>query len=62
MHPVWKVLKSGAPAAYWYNPTNGVVRARVGSVGTADETLEFYNEVNDSAETALGNYSSAGGT
>ena len=38
-----------------YNNT-GVIRARVADMGSAAATLDFYNRVNHSAETDLGNY------
>ncbi len=60
-HPGNKVLKSGVLGAYWYNPDNAVVRARVADVGTEAETLALYNEINGSDETTLGNYGSGGG-
>ncbi len=50
-----KVL-TGSLAPYWYNSSNGEVRVRVGIVGTEAETLEFYNAVNGTNATALGNY------
>lgn len=58
--PTAKVLTASL-AHYWYNPTNGIVRARVGIIGSEPETLEFYNLVNDSESTSLGNFSSGGG-
>ncbi len=62
MHPVNKVLKIGVAGDFWYNPTEGVFRARVGDRGTSASTLAFYNEVNESSETALGNYGGGGGS
>lgn len=56
MHPTNKVLKAGVTGAFWYNPTEGVIRARVKDQGTSASTLTFYNDVNDSNETSLGNY------
>ena len=53
--PTSKVL-FGSLAPYWYNSQNGEVRARVGVVGTAAETLAFYNAVNGTSATSLGNY------
>ena len=55
MNPTSKVL-IGSLAPYWYNSQNGEVRARVGVVGTEAETLEFYNEVNGTNASSLGNY------
>jgi len=54
LHPVSKVIATGL-APYWYNPTNGIVRVRVGSIGNDADTLTLYNVVNDSNETNLGN-------
>ncbi|MBC8355107.1 MAG: prepilin-type N-terminal cleavage/methylation domain-containing protein [Planctomycetes bacterium] len=53
--PVNKVLV-GALAPYWYNSQNGEIRVRVGIVGTEAETLAFYNLVNGTSVTSLGNY------
>ncbi len=60
LHPVNKVLKAGVAGAFWYNPTEGVIRARVADQGSSASTLIFYNEVNESSETNLGNYGSGG--
>lgn len=57
-HPGLKVLAEGI-APYWYNPTNGALRVRVGIVGTEAETLAFYNLVNNSDESGLGNFDGA---
>ncbi|GJM24237.1 MAG: hypothetical protein DHS20C16_06520 [Phycisphaerae bacterium] len=62
MHPVNKVLKAGVGGAYWYNSIEGAIRARVADQGTSASTLTFYNEVNESNETALGNYGGGGGS
>lgn len=59
-HPSSKVLKSGVAGAYWYNPAEGIIRARVTNKGSKAKTLELYNLVNHSNETDLGNYSSGG--
>jgi len=45
VHPADKVL-SGALPAWWYNPANGVVRARVPDQGSATATRDLYVEVN----------------
>ena len=61
--PAYKVLKAGVPGAYWYNPANGSVRARVTAQSTAGATLDFYNRVNDTDYTstsALGNFTASG--
>ncbi|HNO78969.1 MAG TPA: type II secretion system protein [Phycisphaerae bacterium] len=60
-HPTNKVLKAGIGGAFWYNPAEGIVRARVADQGSSAATQAFYNEVNDSNEASLGNYSGGGG-
>ncbi|GJM23825.1 MAG: hypothetical protein DHS20C16_02400 [Phycisphaerae bacterium] len=60
-HPTNKVLKAGIGGAFWYNPAEGIIRARVADQGTSNSTLTFYNQVNESSESALGNYSGGGG-
>jgi hypothetical protein len=52
-HPANIVASSKTLAAFWYNPYNGVVRARVPE-GTTDETsLRLYNSVNASLITSV---------
>jgi type II secretory pathway pseudopilin PulG len=60
MHPANKVI-DGSIKPYWYNSANGVVRVRVAVVGSPTETLDFYNVINDSSATDLGNYGGGGG-
>lgn len=60
-HPLLKVLNSGSSGAYWYNPTNGLVRALVSDQGSAAATIKAYNEINGTNETNLGNYGTGGG-
>jgi prepilin-type N-terminal cleavage/methylation domain-containing protein len=60
MHPNNKVLKSGVPGAFWYNSADGAFRARVADQGSAAATLDFYNYVNQSNESDLGNYTGGG--
>lgn len=60
-HPSLKVMKAGVAGAYWYNKNTGDVRARVADMGSAAATLDFYNLVNQSNETSLGNYGGGGG-
>ncbi|MDP6442157.1 MAG: prepilin-type N-terminal cleavage/methylation domain-containing protein [Pirellulaceae bacterium] len=55
-HPYYKVLNGSVSGCYWYNPTNGIVRARVGQIGTYAQTLALYNLINDSNSGLLGNY------
>ncbi len=61
-HPSNKVLIASSAGAFWYNPTNGLVRARVTSQGSNAATLAFYNDVNRSAEVDLGNGGGGGGS
>ncbi len=60
-HPFYKVLKSGVNGHYWYNSATGQVRARVPDQGSSSSTLDYYNAVNQSTETNLGNYGGGGG-
>ena len=48
LHPPDPVVRSPHQAAFWYNPTLGVFRARVSPQFTDEETLVLYNRVNDS--------------
>lgn len=43
--PIRQVLTDGI-ASFWYNPANGVVRARVGAAVSDEKALELYNEIN----------------
>jgi hypothetical protein len=53
MHPQERVASNKGLAKFWYNPAQGVVRARV-PVGMSDAaSLELYNFVNDTALTDL---------
>ncbi len=60
-HPGDKVLTGSVAGCYWYNSATGAVRARVPDQGSASATLDYYNEVNASNESALGNYGGGGG-
>lgn len=60
-HPTNKVLKGGVAGAFWYNTADGIVRARMPDMGSAESTMDAYNRVNNSSETDLGNYGSGGG-
>lgn len=55
VHPKGKAYVAGgsADSAYWYNSTNGIVRARVAKQKTKSETLALYNEVNNTAATTM---------
>jgi len=53
IHPANRYLYTGnAPAggAYWYNPANGIIRARVAAQSTPAESLRVYHEVNMTSE------------
>lgn len=49
-HPTNKTLF--AVTEYWYNPLNGLVRARVADLGSPGPIVALYNEVNGTAITA----------
>ncbi len=59
--PINRMLKTGVAGAYWYNTQNGIVRARVSDQGTEALTADFYNEVNGTDITSMGNYGGGGG-
>ncbi len=61
-HPALKVIAAGVAGAYWYNSNTGDVRARVADMGSSAATIDFYNLVNWSNETLLGNYGGGGGS
>lgn len=61
LHPTNKVLTSSVAGAFWYNPAEGVVRARVPDMGSQAATLDVYNQINVSNEGNLGNYGGGGG-
>jgi hypothetical protein len=46
-HPSNIIAADRTVAAFWYNPTNGVIRARVPMAIRDSQALEAYNEVND---------------
>jgi hypothetical protein len=53
MHPRDLIAVDETVAAFWYNPNNGFVRARV-PVGVSDErALELYNQINDCSLSSL---------
>lgn len=45
-HPMVKMTADPKLAGFWYNPSLGVIRARVPVMVSDDETLELYNRVN----------------
>jgi len=56
VHPNAKVYVAGSGAtdtAFWYNPANGMVRARVPDAGSTADTLKLYNYVNHCKASSL---------
>jgi hypothetical protein len=47
LHPPEKVADSSVLAKFWYNPSNGIVRARVPSSLSDATALQLYNYIND---------------
>ena len=47
-HPPDPVCTRPGQAGFWYNPNRGIFRARVPAQLTDVETLEFYNQINNS--------------
>jgi len=52
-HPADPVLDRSGQAMFWYNPTKGIVRARVPRQTTDERTLALYNRVNRTALAKL---------
>ena len=52
LHPGTKTIHSAG--AFWYNLTNGIVRARVTACSTSAETIALYNAANACKVTSLG--------
>ncbi|MEZ6212404.1 MAG: hypothetical protein R3B46_14375 [Phycisphaerales bacterium] len=50
--PIRQVLGEGV-AAFWYNPANGIVRARVGAAVSDEKALDLYNEINGTSLRSL---------
>lgn len=55
-----KVLSADAAGAFWYNAAEGIIRARVQARATESATLLFYNQVNESSATDVGEYEDPG--
>ncbi len=49
LHPLDVVVRDAAAAQFWYNPYQGIVRARVPADISDAKALEVYNQVNDSS-------------
>jgi hypothetical protein len=45
-HPVYRCASQPSLASFWYNPANGIVRARVPAGISDHEALGLYNRVN----------------
>jgi hypothetical protein len=52
-HPPVRAAISHHDARFWYNPANGIVRARVPRAASDAATLRLYNTVNGTKLTAL---------
>lgn len=52
-HPAERMTLDEKTAAFWYNPYQGVVRARVPVAMTDDEATALYNAVNRSSITSI---------
>jgi len=52
-HPPVRVMLDKSYAGFWYNPYQGVVRARVPSEVSDEQAIAIYNEVNGSYEKDL---------
>ena len=46
IHPTLLISTTREIPAFWYNPSNGVVRARVGPMLSDRKSLEIYNAIN----------------
>lgn len=52
-HPPDPVITSGEQAGFWYNPKRGLFRARVMLQFSEEETLDLYNQLNNTALKTL---------
>lgn len=52
-HPTVRCDATGGLAQFWYNPANGLIRARVPYAMNDAQTLALYNAVNDADATTL---------
>lgn len=53
LHPPDRAAASRMHAQFWYNPNNGVIRARVPADTAESRALRFYNRVNQSNLVSL---------
>lgn len=60
-HPMIKAVTGPETAGFWYNPANGIVRARVPAGISDDQSLELYNFINAcELENLFDNHDAAG--
>ncbi len=52
-HPPVRMAVSDGMAGFWYNPYQGVVRARVPVMVSDDDAVNLYNRINDCALTSI---------
>lgn len=52
-HPRERLASDKALAKFWYNPANGIVRARVAPHGSDQNALELYNQINECQLTSI---------
>lgn len=53
LHPRQRIADGPGVATFWYNPSTGVVRARIPHLVSDARTLEVYNYVNNSSLSDL---------
>ncbi len=53
VHPPNRIALDNTIAAFWYNPGNGVVRARVPVLVSDRKTTELYNDVNATSLSSI---------
>ncbi len=53
IHPTLLISTTKEIPAFWYNPANGIVRARVGPMLSDRRSLEIYNAINRSGLSSL---------
>jgi hypothetical protein len=46
-HPLVRLAVDESMAAFWYNPSQGIIRARVPVMATDDESVKLYNRINN---------------
>lgn len=53
MHPPVRMAVDGELAAFWYNPYQGVIRARVPVMVSDDKATELYNRINSVSVSSI---------